>query len=424
MMEIMLREGPATERVATMDLIESVLTALEALMLNKMRTALASLGIVIGIGAVIALVSLGQSSQKAVEMQIQSLGSNLLTVMPGSPMTRGVRGAAGAATSLTYEDAQAIETSGQVTSVASVSAELSQRAQVVAGRNNTNTQVLGTTPAYAEVRKLSLTSGRYISQPDVDSMARVAVVGPEVVSVLFGEGADPVGQTLRINGIALRIIGVTASKGGSGFMNQDDIVFVPLTTAQKLLFGLNHVTSISVAAKSQDVMEQARTEVGYLLLSRHKLTDPAQADFNIMSQEDVLGAASQVTGTFTALLAGIAMISLLVGGIGIMNIMLVTVVERTREIGLRKSLGARKKDIIAQFLIESSILTGVGGILGIAAGISTAFVTSKFMNLPFSVSLWVVLLSIGVSCGVGMIFGLYPAKKAADLSPIEALRFE
>lgn len=407
-----------------MELSETVLTALEALMLNKMRTALASLGIVIGIGAVIAMVSLGQSSQKAVETQIQALGSNLLTVVPGAQTVGGVRGAAGGSTSLTYEDAKAIETSGQVTSVASVSAELSQRAQVVAGRNNTNTQVLGTTPAYAEIRNLSLTSGRFISQQDVDSMARVAVVGPEVVSVLFGEGSDPVGQTLRINGISLRIIGVTASKGGSGFMNLDDMVFVPLTTAQKLLFGLNHVTSISVAARSKEVMEQARNEVGYLLLYRHKLTNPAQADFTIRSQEDILTAASQVSGTFTVLLGGIAMISLLVGGIGIMNIMLVTVVERTREIGLRKSLGARKKDIIAQFLIESSILTVVGGVLGIAAGISTAAVTSKLMNLPFSLSLSVVLLALGVSCGVGMIFGLYPAKKAADLSPIEALRFE
>lgn len=393
-------------------------------MLNKMRTALASLGIVIGIGAVIAMVSLGQSSQKAVETQIQALGSNLLTVIPGAPVAGGVRGAAGAATSLTYEDARAIVASDQVTTVASVSAELSQRAQVVAGRNNTNTQVLGTTPAYAEIRKLSLSSGSFISQRDVDSMARVAVVGPEVVAVLFGEGSDPVGQTLRINGISFRIIGVTASKGGSGFMNQDDMVFVPLTTAQKLLFGVNHVTSISVAARSKEVMEQARNEVGYLLLYRHRLTDPAQADFTIMSQEDILKTASQVSGTFTMLLGGIAMISLLVGGIGIMNIMLVTVIERTREIGLRKSLGARKKDIILQFLIESSILTVVGGVLGIAAGISTAFVASKFMNLPFSVSLAVVLLALGVSCGVGMIFGLYPAKKAADLSPIEALRFE
>jgi putative ABC transport system permease protein len=423
-METMVGERPVTKRVAITDLFETASTAFEALMLNKMRTALASLGIVIGIGAVIAMVSLGQSSQKAVEMQIQSLGSNLITVMPGSQMTGGVRGAAGASTSLTYDDAKAIEVSNEVTSVASVSPEISRRAQVIAGRNNTNTQILGATPAYAEVRQLFLTSGRFITQQDVDNMGKVAVIGPQVVSVLFGEGSDPVGQTLRINGISLKIVGITASKGGSGFMNQDDVVFVPLTTAQKQLFGIDYATSISVAAKSEAVMNQARNEVGYLLLHRHKLTDPAQADFSIISQEDVLGAASQIANTFTTLLAGIAMISLLVGGIGIMNIMLVTVVERTREIGLRKSLGARKKDIIVQFLIESSILTFVGGILGVAVGISIAVVAAKFINLPFSLSLPVVLLSIGVSCGIGMIFGLYPARKAANLSPIDALRFE
>lgn len=410
--------------MATTDLFETLSTAFEALMLNKMRTALASLGIVIGIGAVIAMVSLGQSSQKAVEMQIQSLGSNLLTVIPGSQVSGGVRGAAGGSTSLTYDDAKAIENSSEVTSVANVSPELSRRAQVIAGRNNTNTQILGATPAYTEVRKLSLTSGRFISQQDVDNMGKVAVIGPEVVAVLFGEGSDPVGQTLRINGMSFKIVGVTASKGGSGFMNQDDMVFVPLTTAQKQLFGLDYVTSISIAAKSQDVMNRARNEVGYLLLHRHKLSDPAQADFSIMSQEDVLGAASQVTSTFTTLLAGIATISLLVGGIGIMNIMLVTVVERTREIGLRKSLGARKKDIIVQFLVESSILTFVGGILGIAVGVLIAAAAARLMSLPFSLSLPVVLLSIGVSCGIGMAFGLYPARKAANLSPIEALRFE
>ena len=410
--------------MATTDLFETLSTAFEALMLNKMRTALASLGIVIAIGAVIAMVSLGQSSQKAVEMQSQSLGSNLLTVIPGSQVSGGVRGAAGGSTSLTYDDAKAIENSSEVTSVANVSPELSRRAQVIAGRNNTNTQILGATPAYTEVRKLSLTSGRFISQQDVDNMGKVAVIGPEVVAVLFGEGSDPVGQTLRINGMSFKIVGVTASKGGSGFMNQDDMVFVPLTTAQKQLFGLDYVTSISIAAKSQDVMNRARNEVGYLLLHRHKLSDPAQADFSIMSQEDVLGAASQVTSTFTTLLAGIATISLLVGGIGIMNIMLVTVVERTREIGLRKSLGARKKDIIVQFLVESSILTFVGGILGIAVGVLIAAAAARLMSLPFSLSLPVVLLSIGVSCGIGMAFGLYPARKAANLSPIEALRFE
>ena len=407
-----------------MEFSETVGTAFEALRLNKMRTLLASLGIVIGIAAVIALISLGQSSQKEVESQIQSLGSNLLTVSPGAQTSGAVRGASGGGTTLTYADAKAIMTSRQVTAVANVSPELSQRAQVVAGRNNTNTQVIGSTPAYEEVRKITLGSGRFITQQEVDAMAKVVVLGPDVVAALFGEGAEPVGQAVRINNMSFRVVGVTESKGGSGFMNQDDRVFVPLLTAQKILFGVDNVGSISIAAKSEDVMNQARNEVGYLLLARHNLSSPAQADFSIMSQEDVLGAASQVTGTFTTLLSGIAMISLLVGGIGIMNIMMITVIERTREIGLRKSLGARKRDITAQFLVESIILTVGGGVVGIALGVLLSFGVGKLMGLPFYVSTSSILLSMGVSGGVGIVFGSYPARKAAHLSPIDALRYE
>ena len=407
-----------------MDFSETLQSASEALTLNKLRTALATLGVVIGIGAVIALISLGQSSQKAVEAQIQSLGSNLLTVMPGAQTSGGVRQAAGGATTLTYEDAKGILTSSQITTVQNVSAELSRRAQVTAGRNNTNTQILGVTPAYQEVRKINLSSGSFITQRDVDSLSKVAVLGPQVVTDLFGEGANPAGETIRINRMAFRVVGITTPKGGSGFLNQDDMVFVPLTTAQKQLFGVDYVGSISVEAKNEKVMNQARDEVGYFLLDRHKLSDPAQADFTIFSQEDVLGAASQVTGTFTALLSGIAAISLLVGGIGIMNIMFVTVTERTREIGLRKALGAKKKWVITQFLAESVILTSAGGILGMLLGAILSFVIAKFINLPFTISLSSVFLAVGVSGGIGILFGWYPAQKAANLSPIEALRYE
>jgi len=407
-----------------MDYTEIITEAIGTLTINKLRTGLATLGIVIGIGSVIALVSLGQSSQSAVQAQIQSLGSNLLTVIPGAQSSGFVRGAAGGATTLTYEDAQAILTSSQVTTVKNVSPEFSRRVQVTTGKNNTNTQVVGVTPSYAEVRKLSIASGTFISQRDVEVMTRVAVLGPQVVSDLFGEGANPVGQSIRINTQSFRIIGVTVSKGGTGFQNQDDIIYVPLTTTQKQLFGADNVTSISVEAQNDNVMTQAQDQVGYLLLARHKLKDPTQADFTIVSQNDIIGAASQVTGTFTALLSGIAAISLLVGGIGIMNIMLVTVTERTREIGLRKALGAKKKIIITQFLVEAIILTFAGGTIGMVVGIVASYIIARVISLPFALSLRSVFLAIGVSGAIGILFGWYPAQKAASLQPIEALRYE
>lgn len=413
-----------------MEYTEVISESISTLALNKLRSGLAILGIIIGIGSVITLLSLGQASQKSVQNQIQSLGSNLLTVMPGALRTGNIRGAAGSTTTLTYDDAKAILASSQVTTVKNVSPEFSRRAQVVAGRNNTNTQILGIIPAYSEVRKLSLASGTFISSRDVEALSKVAVLGPQVVSDLFGlpvqagEGSNPIGESVRINGQSFRIIGVTTSKGGSRFQNQDDIVFIPLTTAQKIVFGADNLTSISIEAKNEKVMVAAQDEVGYLLLARHKLTDPASADFSILSQSDILNTASSVTGIFTSLLSGIAAISLVVGGIGIMNIMLVTVTERTREIGLRKALGAKNKNIITQFLLESSILTGVGGIIGMLVGILTSFVISKVISLPFTISFSSVILAIGVSGVIGIVFGWYPAHKAANLQPIEALRYE
>lgn len=407
-----------------MDYKETLISALESLMRNKMRTALATLGVIIGIGAVIALVSLGQGSQKMVQNQIQSLGSNLLTIIPGAPSNGGIRQAAGGNTTLTYDDAKSILLSTQVTTVANVSPEISRRAQVVAGRKNTNTQVVGATPAYERVHKVGLTSGSFFSNQQLDSMAKVAILGSTVVTDLFGEGANPIGQTVRINKIAFLVIGVTASKGGSGFGNQDDMIIVPILTAQRQLFGVDYVSSVALEAKSEAVMNQARNEVGYFLLSRHHFSDPAQADFQIFSQEDILGAATQITGIFTTLLSGIAAISLLVGGIGIMNIMLVTVTERTREIGLRKALGAKKAWIISQFLTESVLLTISGGVLGILLGMTLSFGVSSLIKVPFTLSISAMFLAAGVSGAIGIIFGLYPAKRAANLSPIEALRYE
>jgi putative ABC transport system permease protein len=406
-----------------MDLQELITESLSTLTLNKVRTGLAMLGVIIGIGSVIALVSLGQAGQKSITSQIQSLGSNLLTISPGSQFSGGVRGGGNVAT-LTYDDAKAIASSSLITTVESVSAEYSSRAQIVAGKNNTNTTVTGVLPEYAEIRNTTISLGTFITQRNVDSMSKVAILGPTTATDLFVEGANPVGKTIRISGQVFKVIGVTEEKGGSGFMSQDDIVYIPLPTAQKLLFGVDYVSSISVSAINEDIMTQAQEEISNLLLSRHKIKDPEQTDFRIMSQEDILSTMTQITDTFTTLLSGIAAISLVVGGIGIMNIMLVTVTERTREIGLRKALGAKGKAITTQFLIEAVMITFIGGLIGTILGIGVSLGLTSMMNLPFVLSISSVALAFLVSAGIGILFGWYPAQKAAKLQPIEALRYE
>lgn len=369
-----------------MELGDLILEAIGTLTLNKLRTGLAILGIIIGIGSVIALVSLGEATQQAIQSRIQSLGSNLLTVSPGSQTQGGIGGAEGSSQTLTNEDATAIQNSPQVTTVKSVSPEVNGRAQVVYGSNNSNIRVTGVTAAYEEVHALTMDSGTFITNEDDTGMRKVVVIGPQVVTNLFPGNSSPIGKNIRIKGTSFQVIGVTVSKGGSGFGNQDNVVYVPLSIAQGLLFGQTYLNDISLEAKSSDVMTQAQNEVGYLLLARHRLSDPSKADFSILSQADILSAASSTTGTFTALLSGIAAISLLVGGIGIMNIMLVTVNERTREIGLRKALGAKKKIITTQFLIESIMLTFIGGIIGIALGTIISYLYAVFTSSLFVIS--------------------------------------
>lgn len=406
-----------------MNLYDLLQEAFAALTANRARSMLTVLGIVIGIGSVIAMVSIGQGAQGQIQSSIQSIGSNLITVAPGFQRGfSGVRGGRGSATTLTLEDAAAI--AEQVPFVAAVAPEVSRRYQIVQKAQNTNTQVIGTIDTYPEVRNIEMESGSFISERNVASLTKVAVLGPTTRDDLFGEGSNPVGQMIKVNRLSFMVIGVTKSKGTSGFFNQDDIVFIPLSTAQRFLAGDKYVTSISIQATEERAMTQVQNSVAALLLARHNIADPSLADFTVLNQADIVQAATQVTNTFTILLASIAGISLLVGGIGIMNMMLTTVTERTREIGLRKAIGAKRKDITLQFLFEAVFLTFIGGTIGIALGIIIAFAISSFANTPTKVALSSILLAFSVSAAIGLIFGYYPARRAARLNPIEALRYE
>jgi len=395
-----------------------------ALLMNKARSGLTILGIVIGIGSVIAMISIGQGAKGTIESRIEALGSNLVIVMPGAQRAVGsqVRGAGGSAQSLTLADAEAI--GSQLSEVKAVAPEASGRYQVVAKGTNTNTQVDGTTDAYPSVRNLSVAEGVFISRQDVESAAKVAVLGPAVRDDLFGTNTNAVGQTIRIKGIEFKVIGVTTSKGGTGFGNQDDIIFVPVSTAQRFLRGNSYLTTINVQAIDQNSMTVMQQNITSLLLTRHNIADPTNADFSTMNQSDIIASASSITNTLTILLGSIAGISLIVGGIGIMNMMLTTVTERTREIGLRKAIGAKKADISWQFLSEAVMLTFIGGIIGVILGWFLSFLISKFGGINTAISSFSVFLAFGVSAAIGLIFGYYPARRAAALNPIEALHYE
>jgi putative ABC transport system permease protein len=301
---------------------------------------------------------------------------------------------------------------------------VSTREQIVAKGTNTNTTVDGVTSAYASIRNIAIAEGSFITDQQNQSLAKVAVVGPTVVTDLFPDGTDPIGQTIRIKNMQFTIVGVTVAKGGSGFSNPDNIIYIPARSAQKFLTGSNSVTTIDIAASSQDVMVQVQNDVTEVLLQQHRISDPTQADFQILNQNDILATASSITQTFTILLSAVASISLLVGGIGIMNMMLTTVTERTREIGLRKAIGAQERDISIQFLAEAVALTLVGGGVGVLLGVSAAFILSYFGILQTTVSASSILLAFGVSGAIGIVFGYYPARRASRMNPIEALRYE
>jgi len=405
-----------------MNFFEIIKEALEGLKANKVRSGLTMLGIIIGIGAVIALISLGQGSQTSIKERIQSIGSNLIIVSPGFQGGMGsVRSARGGAITLSYDDAQAIVEN--VPNVANIAPEFSQRYQIVYKASNTNTTVIGVTSEYPEVRNIELQFGSFISLRNLSTLSKVAVLGPTTAEDLFGT-VNPIGQKIKINRMSFTVIGVTKSKGQTGFFNQDDRVFVPLTTAQKILARADYVSSIAVQAQSEDVMSLVQANISNLLLQRHNISNPQEADFSVMNQADLVEAASEITNVFTILLASIAGISLLVGGIGIMNMMLTAVTERTREIGLRKAIGAKRKDITFQFILEAVILTFLGGGAGIILGALLGLGISHFAGINTQISFFAILLAFSVSAAIGLIFGYYPARRAAKLNPIEALRYE
>jgi len=392
---------------------------------NKVRSALTILGIVVGIASVIVMVAIGQGAQTSITNSIAQAGSNLVNVLPGFGFGGGggVRGALGSALSLTEADAEAIAT--QVQGVAAVSQERSARQQVIAGANNENTSIVGATPTYESVHNVQMATGSFISANDLASVNRVAVLGPTTRDNLFGTDAtDVIGKRVRINGIDFTVVGVTVSKGGSGFNNADDMIIVPLSAAQSLLVGDQHLSTIAVQASTAQDVSSVEQQINSLLLQRHNISNPQQADFNVISQADIAATASTVTGTFTIVLASIAGISLLVGGIGIMNMMLTAVTERTREIGLRKAVGARRSDISMQFLAESVALTFLGGVIGVLLGIGVSLAIKQFAGITTSISVASIFLATGVSIGIGVIFGYYPAVRASGMNPVEALRYQ
>ncbi len=403
-----------------LDTAEETIAALTA---NKTRSLLTVLGIVIGIASVIVVLAVGNGAKASIESRISSLGTNLLTVSPGGGQRGG--GASqgrGSGNSLTLEDASAITSLTEY--VSAVSPETQSRAQVVATPNNTNTTIYGVTDAYTDVHSIDMEEGNFIATDESNQFAKVVVLGPTTRDDLFGQGADVIGEKVRINNQEFTVIGVTLAKGGSGLGNTDDRVYMPLLTEQQYLTGSKYLSTISVSVSDASKMADAQTVITNLLLRRHKIRDPSAADFSIFNQADLAATANSITGTLTLLLGSVAGISLVVGGIGIMNMMLTTVRERTREIGLRKAIGARKRDISFQFLSEAIALTVFGGIIGIVVGyiISKAFTLTGL--IATSVTLEPVVVAFGVSALIGIVFGYYPAKKAAELNPIEALRYE
>jgi putative ABC transport system permease protein len=403
-------------------IIATIKIALRALRRNKLRTILTMLGMIIGVGAVIAMVGIGNGAKSQLEAQIASLGRNVITVFSGSFSRGGTRSGFGGAGTLVLEDAEAIQR--EIPGITVLSPEVRGRAQVAAGNENWNTQVLGESPDYFTVRQWPIVQGGPFSEVDVRSANKVAILGKTVVDQLY-PGADPVGEVIRIKNVPFKVIGVLAGKGVTPWgQDQDDVVIVPYTSGMKRLFGVTTLQSIVIQTASPDMLQPVQDQITELLRQRHRIVPPREDDFGVRNQQEIADATTAQSKTMAWLLASIACVSLVVGGIGIMNIMLVSVTERTREIGIRMAVGARGGDILWQFLIEAVTLSMIGGIIGILSGLGTSKIIEVVKHWPVMTPLVWIVIAFLVSAAVGVFFGFYPARKASRLDPIDALRYE
>jgi putative ABC transport system permease protein len=398
----------------------SLPSAVEALQANKARAFLTTLGIIIGVAAVIVMVALGQGASAQVSARFQGLGTNVLTISPGSSQNGGVRGGAGTVTSLTESDAEAI--ADEVPGVAALSPVVSGNAQVIIGNQNWQTRIQGVRAEYQRIQNWQVVQGGFFTAEDGAAAHSVAVVGPTVVRNLFPSGQNPVGQLIRVRNVPFTIIGVLASKGSTGFQDQDDVILIPFETGQIRLFGASALNSISVQVTQADQMAPVTQRLTQFLRQRHHLPAGQSDDFTVRNSADIVNTAEGVAQTLTMLLAGVAAVSLLVGGIGIMNIMLVSVTERTREIGIRMAIGARPGHVLTQFLVEAVLLSVVGGLIGVSIGVGAAIGVPRLAGWPTAISYEAIAIAFGFAALVGVFFGYYPARKASQLNPIDALR--